>query len=43
MADIGGLRKLAAIVRRRNAIDADMAEAIGRAALIDLVGELLTL
>lgn len=43
MADIGGLRKLAALMRRRNAVDADIAEAIVRAALIGNIGELSTL
>ena len=43
MADVGGLRDLAAIVRQRNAIDGEIAEMIGRAALIGNIGELSTL
>lgn len=41
MADIGRLRELAALIRRRNAIDAEIAEVIGRPTLIGHVGEYL--
>lgn len=41
MANIDELRKLAALIRRRNAIDAEIAEVIGRPALIGHVGEYL--
>jgi len=40
MADVGGLRELAALIRRRNAVDGEIAEAVGRPALIGNVGEL---
>ena len=43
MADIGGLRKLAALIRRRNAVDGEIAEAIGLPALIGQFSELSTL
>ena len=43
MADIGGLRGLATLIRRRNAVDGEIAEAVGRPALIGDVGELSTL
>lgn len=41
MADIGRLRELAALIRRRNAVDAEIAEAVGRPALIGHVCEYL--
>lgn len=41
MADIGGLRKIAALIRRRNSVDGEIAELIGRPALIGHVGEYL--
>lgn len=43
MADIGGLRELAALIRRRNAVGGEIAEEVGRRALIGDVGELSTL
>lgn len=43
MADAGRLRGLAALIRRRNAVDGEIAEAIVRAALIGNIGELSTL
>ena len=43
MAGIGELRGFAALIRRRNAVDAEIAEAVGRPALIGNVGELSTL
>ena len=42
-ADIDELRKLAALIRRRNAVDGEIAEAVGRPALIGRVCELSTL
>lgn len=41
MANIDELRKIATLIRRRNAIDAEIAEVIGRPALIQHVGEYL--
>lgn len=41
MADIGGLQGLAALIRRRNSVDGEIAELIGRPALIGHVGEYL--
>lgn len=43
MADAGRLRGFTALIRRRNSVDAEIAEMIGRAALIGHVGELSTL
>ena len=43
MADVGRLRGLAALIRRRNAVDGEIAELIGRRALIGNVRELSTL
>lgn len=40
-ADIDELRKLAALIRRRNAVDGEIAEAVGRPVLIGHVGEYL--
>ena len=43
MAGIGDLRGLAALMRRRNSVDGEIAEAVGRPALIGQFGELSTL